>query len=281
MNDCRVYPLGTDFFARDAQLVACELVGKALFHWHGGIWRVALVVETEAYYLHERASHASLGWTPKRRALFMPAGTVYMYHARGGASCNMGCQGEGDAVLIKAGRVLPAPPAGVPLFVHQAHQQMLQAMQRSNSLPGGRMREAERLCAGQTLLCRSLGLTVAGWDAQPLQLPPPLSASELRVAPWRLPPPSNPQLELQWWHVGDAPPTLLRAARLGIAAHRHSRLPYRFLDPRYLSSSTQGRARAWEHTLECQSDNDSESAWQQSLRQHRWHWHNTAASQGK
>jgi len=39
----------------------------------------AQILETEAYYLNDKASHASLGFTEKRKALFMPPGTIYMY----------------------------------------------------------------------------------------------------------------------------------------------------------------------------------------------------------
>jgi DNA-3-methyladenine glycosylase len=62
----------------------------------------AIIVETEAYYLNDKASHAYLGYTHKRQALFMPPGTVYMYYSRGGDSLNVSCKGEGNAVLIKS-----------------------------------------------------------------------------------------------------------------------------------------------------------------------------------
>jgi len=90
------------FFNRDPQIVAQELLGKVLRHFYQGIWLNAQIIETEAYYIHDKASHASLGWTEKRKALFMPAGTIYMYYARGGDSLNISCKGDGNAVLIKS-----------------------------------------------------------------------------------------------------------------------------------------------------------------------------------
>ena len=61
------------------------------------------IIETEAYYINERGSHASLGFTEKRKALFMKPGTIYMYYARGGDSLNFSCLGDGNAVLVKSG----------------------------------------------------------------------------------------------------------------------------------------------------------------------------------
>src|SRR5437016_196001 len=95
--------LNHKFFDRDPQAVAKNLLGKVIHHRQGDIWLSAMIIETEAYYLSDKASHASLGFTQKRRALFMPAGTIYMYYARGADSLNISCRGEGNAVLIKSG----------------------------------------------------------------------------------------------------------------------------------------------------------------------------------
>ena len=72
----------TSFFNRDACLVAQQLLGKIIRRKYLGHWLAARIIETEAYYIEEKASHASLGYTEKRKALFMPAGTIYMYYAR-------------------------------------------------------------------------------------------------------------------------------------------------------------------------------------------------------
>ena len=90
------------FFDRDAQLLARELLGKVIRHRVGDIWLSARIIETEAYYMAEKGSHASLGYTEKRKALFLDGGHIYMYYARGGDSLNFSAQGPGNAVLIKS-----------------------------------------------------------------------------------------------------------------------------------------------------------------------------------
>ena len=72
-------------------------------HRVDGLWLSARIIETEAYYQAEKGSHASLGYTHKRRALFMDGGVIYMYYARGGDSLNFSAAGPGNAVLIKSG----------------------------------------------------------------------------------------------------------------------------------------------------------------------------------
>lgn len=71
------------FFDRDASELARDLLGKVIRHRVDGLWLSVRIIETEAYYLEEKGSHASLGYTHKRRALFMDGGVIYMYYARG------------------------------------------------------------------------------------------------------------------------------------------------------------------------------------------------------
>ncbi len=198
-------PLGPDFFDRDAQVVACDLLGKVLCHEVDGQVLWAAIVEAEAYYREEKASHASLGYTEKRKALFMPPGTIYMYYARGGDSYNVSCAGAGNAVLVKAGWV----PAGEAADdgAAPAPAAMIAAMQRRTPLPSGRARPPARLCSGQTLLCKALGLRVPEWDRVPIG-----------TAPLRL------------LDVGHRPRAVLRTTRLGIPPGRDGHLPYRFVD---------------------------------------------------
>ena len=77
--------------------------GKIIYSKYNDLWLTAQILETEAYYLNDKASHASLGFTEKRKALFMPPRTIYMYFSRGSDSLNISCHGEGNAVLIKSG----------------------------------------------------------------------------------------------------------------------------------------------------------------------------------
>ncbi len=116
------------------------------------------IVEAEAYGLDDPASHAYLGRTPSREPMWAPPGTIYMYHSRAGASLNVSCGTGPEAVLIKA---------GVPVVDAMSPKAALEAMHQLNPAPDGQSRRADRrLCAGQTLLCRSLGLTVAEWTGR-------------------------------------------------------------------------------------------------------------------
>ncbi len=195
---------GDAFFDRDARVVAVELLGQVLWHQVNGHWLAAQIIETEAYFLEEKGSHASLGWTPKRAALFQSPGTIYMYYARGGDSFNLSCRGEGNAVLIKS---------GVPFLGNPPDRKRLQRMQELNPCRG-RLRKPERLCSGQTLFCRALGLRVPEWDQQRLQ---------------------PGALEL---HPGPLPTQVVQAPRLGIPSGRDEDLPYRFLDAAHAPSCT-------------------------------------------
>jgi DNA-3-methyladenine glycosylase len=199
-------PLPRSFFNRDPQRVAVDLLGKVLCHRVGGRWLMAALVETEAYYLADKASHASLGFTEKRRALFMPPGTIYMYYARGGDSFNVSCRGAGNAVLCKA---------GAPYLEGAEAEAMLAAMQLLNPQANREPRGPERLCAGQTLLCRALGLRVPDWDGRPIR-------SE----------------GLQVLDVGYRPTRVVRTLRRGIPEGRDGHLPYRFIDHERVHSAT-------------------------------------------
>lgn len=195
------------FFDRDALLLARELLGKIICHCQQGQWLCARIIETEAYYLHEKGSHASLGWTPKRNALFLDGGHIYMYYARGGDSLNFSAHGAGNAVLIKS---------GFPWCDGAA----LAQMQRNNPAARGQLRPPERLCAGQTLLCRSLGLKVADWNGQRFD------AQRLYVA-----------------DAGLAVPEVIQTSRLGIPAGRDEQLWLRLVDAQYARHCTRNPLR--------------------------------------
>lgn len=193
------------FFDRDARRVACGLLGKVLRRRWRGRWLAAQIVETEAYFRRERGSHASLGWSPSREALFLPPGTIYMYYSRGGDSLNVSVRGAGNAVLIKAAR---------PWVDEASPPESLALMQRLNPGPRGD-RPAERLCAGQTLLCRALALRVPDWDRR-------------RFDPRRF----------FVDDVGERPARVVQARRLGIPPGRDEHLLYRFIDAGAVRSAT-------------------------------------------
>ena len=195
--------LTTAYFNCDPQILARQLLGKVIRVKYANQWLSAQIIETEAYYLHDKASHAALGYTAKRKALFMPAGTIYMYYARGAPSLNISAQGPGNAVLIKSGWPL-------------GDKKMLALMQQLNPPKNGHgVRRCEKLCAGQTLLCRSLNLTVKQWDQQ--------------------------QFDPHKFYLDDIhyqPEKIIQTTRLGIPHGRDEQLPYRFIDQAYQSFCT-------------------------------------------
>jgi len=211
------------FFDRDAQVVARDLLGKVIRHRihqrSGSLWLAAQIIETEAYYLNEKGSHASLGFTEKRRALFAPAGCIYMYYARGGDSLNFSTRGAGNAVLIKSAYpYVDTHPHDCPEifsgFASLAH------MQRLNPDAQGKPRPLARLCAGQTLLCKSLDLKVTHYDGA--------------------------RCHAQRLFVQDTayrPACIVQTTRLGIPPGRDEHLPYRFVDAAFAACCTRNPLR--------------------------------------
>src|SRR5690606_41351209 len=102
----------------------------------------ARINEHVASRREETGSHASPGLTRSRRALFMPAGTLYLCYARGGDSLNISAAGEGDGVLIKS---------GYPGVDEISRAESLALMRELNPAADGRPRETRRLCNGQKI----------------------------------------------------------------------------------------------------------------------------------
>ena len=197
--------LDNQFFDQPALQLAQDLIGKVLRHRllmpdGKSVWLAALIIETEAYEMAEKGSHSSLGYTEKRKAMFMAPGTVYMYYARGGDSLNFSARGEGNAVLIKSGYVY---------FDHLSPATNLDIMQSLNPAPRG-IRHPDHLCSGQTLLCKSLSLKVADWDKKQI------SADGFRLE-----------------DTGYRPQTIIQCRRLGIPEGRDQDLANRFVDFKY------------------------------------------------
>lgn len=208
--------LKNSFFERDPIVVAKALLGKVIKVRFKNIWLKASIIETEAYFLSDKASHASLGFTEKRKALFMSGGTIYMYYARGGDSLNISCQGEGNAVLIKS---------GIPFVETAEDEKMVRAMKSLNPLRNRKEpRETKFLCSGQTLLCKSLSLKVIHWDQKNFD-------SE----------------KFFMEDIGYSPQKIVQAARLGIPKGRDEHLLYRFIDYDYAPYCTDNplKKRKW------------------------------------
>jgi DNA-3-methyladenine glycosylase len=216
--------LPQDFFNQEPIELAQSLLGKVLRHRidakllaqlsipadldipDGPVWLSARIIETEAYYLHEKGSHSSQGFTESRKAMFMEPGTIYMYYARGGDSLNFSARGEGNGVLIKS---------GLPYFDRVSPRHTLRIMQHLNPAPSSGIRHENKLCRGQTLLCRSLALKVPAWNQKA---------------------PDRRRFRLD--DTGYTPARYVQARRLGIPQGRDEHLPYRFLDLEYARHTT-------------------------------------------
>jgi DNA-3-methyladenine glycosylase len=199
------------FFNRDAQVLARELLGKVIRHRVGDLWLSARIIETEAYYCIEKGSHASLGYTEKRKALFLDGGHIYMYYARGGDSLNFSAHGPGNAVLIKS---------AYPWVDQWSGPASLAQMLLNNPDANGRPRPSQKLCAGQTLLCKALGLKVTAWDAKRFD-------HELLFVE----------------DVGTPTAHVIQTTRLGIPQGRDEHLMYRFVEAAYAPYCTRNPLR--------------------------------------
>jgi len=233
--------LESHFFDQFPVQLAQSLLGKVLRRLHydpatgRSHWLAAQIIETEAYYRTERASHSSLGFTAKRGAMFMAPGTIYMYFARGKDSLNFSARGKGNAVLIKSAYPFAddhSPQENWAIMQElnppQGHSRKTHPM--GNGIPGASssdvrpLRSISRLCAGQTLLCRSLGLKVQEWNQQRLD---------------------SERFYLD--EVGYLPNQVIQCRRLGIASNRDAHLPFRFVDAGFTAHCTSNplTKRSW------------------------------------
>jgi DNA-3-methyladenine glycosylase len=98
--------LTRDFYDRDTQLVAKEILGKYLVHRQSGLEQIGRIVEVEAYLgPHDLAAHSARGLTRRTQVMFGPPGHVYVYMIYGMYYClNFVTEKEGHAaaILIRA-----------------------------------------------------------------------------------------------------------------------------------------------------------------------------------
>ena len=80
--------LGRDFYARDTELVAKELLGKILVYDDGKDIYKSIIVETEAYTnKDDDAAHFSKGLTNRTRIMDKVGGHLYIYTIYGMYEC--------------------------------------------------------------------------------------------------------------------------------------------------------------------------------------------------
>lgn len=97
--------LPRSFYDRPTEIVARELLGKALLRKLDGEWLGGWIVETEAYLaVGDLASHSARGKRQSNAAMFGPPGTLYVYpiHAKHCLNAVTQSDGIGSAVLIRA-----------------------------------------------------------------------------------------------------------------------------------------------------------------------------------
>ena len=136
-------------FSLPSELVAHQLIGMTLLVDGVG----GRIVETEAYDMHDPASHSFAGPTARNAAMFGPPGHVYVYRSYGIHWClNLVCRepGHGAGVLIRA----IEPLAGIGV------------MQARRGLTDLRL-----LCAGPGRVAQALAID-GGFNGCPLDRPP-------------------------------------------------------------------------------------------------------------
>lgn len=133
--------LPQSFYARDALIVAEELIGQHIHH--GEV--VLRITEVEAYcHPDDTASHCRMGKTPRNAPMWGPAGRAYVYLCYG--IHNMlnivtNRPGEGAAVLVRSCE----PVAGLPQILARR-----KAAQLSHAL-----------VAGPGKVCMALGIDLS------------------------------------------------------------------------------------------------------------------------
>jgi DNA-3-methyladenine glycosylase len=93
------------FFDRPADIVARDLLGKAVVRCMGGEVHALAISETEAYLgPHDLACHSARGRTPRTEVMFGPPGRLYIYLVYGlhlMLNVVTGSEGFAAAVLIR------------------------------------------------------------------------------------------------------------------------------------------------------------------------------------
>lgn len=138
-------PLPREFYLRDANLIARELLGKCLVHVTAQGTAAGIIVEAEAYVgTWDKGAHSyPMKRTPRTKVQFGPGGFAYVYGIYGMHFCfNVVTNGPEvpEVVLVRA----LEPVEGIPLMERRRGTQ-----------------EWEALCSGPGKLCQALDITKA------------------------------------------------------------------------------------------------------------------------
>jgi DNA-3-methyladenine glycosylase len=138
------------FFARDARIVARDLLGRLIVRRDEGTKITGRIVEVEAYLgQNDLAAHATAGETERNSVLFGPPGHAYIYFIYGMHHClNISCMPRGKAgcVLIRA----LEPLSGLHEMARARKLRDLELIARS---------DLRKLTSGPGRLCEALGIT--------------------------------------------------------------------------------------------------------------------------
>ncbi|XP_030068854.1 DNA-3-methyladenine glycosylase [Microcaecilia unicolor] len=145
----KTFRLGSDFFNQPCISLAKSFLGQILVRkLPDGTELRGRIVESEAYLGGEdEASHSARGkQTGRNVAMFMPAGTMYVYQIYGMYFClNVSSQGEGAAVLLRS----LEPLQGLDTMRH------LRNLRRKEN---GKALKDWELCNGPSKLCQALDI---------------------------------------------------------------------------------------------------------------------------
>ena len=143
------------FYSRPTLDVATDLLGMLIVRRVDDEFRIARIVETEAYLPDDPASHSYRGPTPRNQAMFGPPGHAYVYLIYGMHHCLNAVtepEGIGGAVLIRAAE----PLLGIAA--------MWRARFLDTQIPvgltdaGGDARLVARIASGPGKLCSALSV---------------------------------------------------------------------------------------------------------------------------